>query len=669
MKRRKIAELLFWLVCLNDALCNCWCLATTTEHSAGLTVNKFQSALHQQNTFTILSSIEERLRSLDNVYSMQLSQNLEVKLDQYNRKLENLDNKITRLEALVMLNLGKVSENISTKNFKDDLTKTDILRKLDSTYEGVTHRLNYIERKLEVNSELFQDKLEAMFKHLDKMDKDAIKRDSDLETEVSAAISGIKNLTTTYKILERKVMNVTEDDLAVAKHTLNLLTKYNMENRKSVNKLHDNIVGNLQYLDNRTSQQMKISDDTNTFLKQMKIELKEDFNSYANKVADMNSDMWKSTDTTEDDLKNIGVIVNSTKVELQNGVRSLMIQIGKLSHKDTALVSGVDYKDLDKKLTANIEKILTNQDVFLESCHRLQMDESQIESEISVMLNKLIDMLEKKLSTEAKDMKNFEKNLKSHDNRINRNMMQANQNIISLFEKSTVNAQLLTNEIRKVGTDINALFTFVQTTINDGSATTSVATTKVILDKLILLERTTRDIQYILYNEKPENVSNYQIHKEIQRLTKSLTTSIEKINNSSRDSQLCQNNVVKKLENIIHKRNDTVSSPQFLPTSTITPLQNHTIRESVAKIFGEKPKPKRKCKQNVRNLIDIRAGGDCEEQTKNPRRPARKRKMKYDIDIRTDLGSDNNGNDDEDEDYTDTTATTTEESTTTEITT
>ncbi|CAG9835337.1 unnamed protein product [Diabrotica balteata] len=658
MKRRKISELFFWLVCLNDVLFNCWCLATTTEHSASLAVNKFQSALHQQNTFTILSSIEERLRSLDNVYSMQLSQNLEIKLDQYNRKLENLDNKIMRLEALVMLNLGKVSENISTKNFKDDLTKTDILRKLDSTYEGVTHRLNYIERKLEVNSVLFQEKLEAMFNHLDKMDKDAIKRDSDLETEVSAAISGIKNLTTTYKILERKVMNVTEDELVVAKHTLNLLTKYNMENRKSMNKLHDNIVGNLQYLDNRTTQHLKISDDTNTFLKQMKIELKEDFNSYANKVADMNSDMWKNTDTTEDDLKNIGIVVNSTKVELQNGVRSLMIQIGKLSHKDAALVSGVDYKDLDKKLTANIEKILTNQDVFLESCHRLQMDESQIESEISVMLNKLIDMLEKKLSTEAKDMKNFEKNLKSHDNRINRNMMQANQNIISLFEKSTVNSQLLTNEIRKVGTDINALFTFVQTTINDGSATTSVATTKIILDKLILLERTTRDIQYILYNEKPENVSNYQIHKEIQRLTKSLTTSIEKINNSSRDSQLCQNNV---------KQNHTVRPPQLLPTSTINPLEDDSLRESIAKIFGEKPKPKRKCKQNVRNLIDIRAGTDCEEQTKNQRRPARKRKMKYDIDIRADVGSNNNGNDYEDEDYNDTTATTTEESTTTEI--
>lgn len=72
--------------------------------------------------------------------------------------------------------------------------------------------------------------------------------------------------------------------LQVSKHTFTLLTKYNADNRKSMNKLHDNIVGILQYSDNRTTQQMKITEDTNIILKQMKVELKEDFNSYANKV-------------------------------------------------------------------------------------------------------------------------------------------------------------------------------------------------------------------------------------------------------------------------------------------------------------------------------------------------------------------------------------------------
>lgn len=51
-----------------------------------------------------------------------------------------------------------------------------------------------------------------------------------------------------------------------------------------MNKLHDNIVGNLQYMDNKTSTHMKISQESTDILKQMKTELKEDFNNYANKV-------------------------------------------------------------------------------------------------------------------------------------------------------------------------------------------------------------------------------------------------------------------------------------------------------------------------------------------------------------------------------------------------
>lgn len=60
------------------------------------------------------------------------------------------------------------------------------------------------------------------------------------------------------------------------------------------------------------------------------------------------------------------------------------------------VLGSTQYEDLDKKMTDNFNKILMNQDVFMDSCHRLQMDEAQIETEISVMLEKLIDMLEKK---------------------------------------------------------------------------------------------------------------------------------------------------------------------------------------------------------------------------------------------------------------------------------
>ncbi|CAG9863375.1 unnamed protein product [Phyllotreta striolata] len=653
MTGRKSAPLV--LACLYWTMVNeCLCDVATLAQNENSAVSKFRDALQQQNTITILASIEERLRNLDTMHSLQLSRTFETKLDQYNRKLENLDSKLMRLEALVMMNLGKISENISTKNFKDDIAKTDTSRKLDSIYESITNRLNYVERKLDVDNAKIQEKFEKTFLHLDRIEKGTSKRDSDLETELSTVIKTLENLKKTNRITEEKFLNVSAENKNVSKHTLSLLVKYNSDARKFANKLHDNIVNSLQYIDNRTAKHMQISDETNVVLKQMKIDLKDDFNSYANKVADMNSDMWKNTDTTEDDLKSISFMVNNTQIELQNGVRSLMIQIGKISQKSDDAEAETNHKELEDIMTANFDKVLTNQEVFLESCHRLQMDESQIESEISVMLNKLIDMLEKKLvnvtnkskrtdslfsvrlANEVKDIKNFEKNLKNHDNRINRNLFQANQNIISLSEKSTMITQMITSEIRKIGTDLNALFSFVQSTTNEGSSAVS---SKVILDKLNNIDKHSRNLEKAFH--KPDNVSNHQLHIEIQKLSKSLTTILDRIQNYTRD-------INTNIQHLLLFDNTTTTTD-----TKHRPEINETIREAINQVFSSNfTTTKKKCPPNYRGLIDIRADlHDCEEATAKkpkPTRKSRRRKLKYDIDVRSDINSRMGGDDDDD---------------------
>ena len=58
-----------------------------------------------------------------------------------------------------MLNLDKISENISTKNFKDDIARTNLAKKVDAVYEGISHRLNYMDRKLETSSGKLQARL------------------------------------------------------------------------------------------------------------------------------------------------------------------------------------------------------------------------------------------------------------------------------------------------------------------------------------------------------------------------------------------------------------------------------------------------------------------------------------------------------------------------------
>lgn len=58
----------------------------------------------------------------------------------------------------------------------------------------------------------------------------------------------------------------------------------NVDSRKSMNLLHDNIIETLKYMNNKTFRHFKILEDNNVILKSMKTELKEDFNDYANKV-------------------------------------------------------------------------------------------------------------------------------------------------------------------------------------------------------------------------------------------------------------------------------------------------------------------------------------------------------------------------------------------------
>lgn len=57
----------------------------------------------------------------------------------------------------------------------------------------------------------------------------------------------------------------------------------------------------------------------------------------------MNSDIWKNSDTTEDDLQTIAIVVNSTRTELQNGIRSLTVQIGKLENKENDIPTPSKY--------------------------------------------------------------------------------------------------------------------------------------------------------------------------------------------------------------------------------------------------------------------------------------------------------------------------------------
>lgn len=103
----------------------------------------------------ILLSMDERLRHLEGSW-----------LETFSRKLENLDGKLNRMETLLGIQMDKISENISAKNFKDDVAKTNLFKRIDVLYEGLLHRLAYFESKVDVTLAKVQVKTAATSKHL-----------------------------------------------------------------------------------------------------------------------------------------------------------------------------------------------------------------------------------------------------------------------------------------------------------------------------------------------------------------------------------------------------------------------------------------------------------------------------------------------------------------------
>ncbi|KAJ8916252.1 hypothetical protein NQ315_016392 [Exocentrus adspersus] len=625
--RKWRALLLHCVVVLLGCTCCAWGAATQNNAAAAAATGRFQAALQQQNYFTVLTSIEERLRNLDQVYSMQLAQTLEAKLEQYSRRLEALDTKMTRLEALVMLNLDKISENISTKNFKDDMAKTNLLRKMDSVYEGIGHRLAYAERKHDANIAKIQTKVDATLTRLDKMEENMATRDSDIETEISDAIFAIDDLKTTCTTTGEKLYNITTANLNVTKDSYKSMQAMNVDSRKSMNVLHDNIIETLQYMNNKTSRHFRAVEDNNAMLKTMKTELKEDFNDYANKVADMSSYIFKNSDATASGLKRLETVANNTKTEVQNGVRSLMLQIGKLSSKENDVTPGdSSLEELNQNLKKNFQRILTNQDVFLESCHRLQMDESQIETEISAMLEKLIDMLEKKMaSDDVRDLKNLEKALKTHDSRIVRNMYQINNNVISLFEKSTTNNDALSDRIKKIDKDLEA---FVQSIANVDSPSFSI-NSKVLYDKLDRLEKIISNITCNV----TRLVSNATLPKVDEKLITEIQTFFSKALQTMVNETTFDRIISKHLQCNCRNENNI----------------DDGTRKAIQDVFGSSPflaksspvmeatnASKRKCKQSFLSLVNVRSKvPDCEESVVKKKKKGKKGKKKqFLLDVR-----------------------------------
>ncbi|CAH0556447.1 unnamed protein product [Brassicogethes aeneus] len=496
-----------------------------------------------------------------------------------------------------------------------------------------------------------QGKLEVALSRLEKMETLMTNKDAEMAADISEALVAVDNFRSSQDLTEEVITEFKKISAG-----LNLDAKFfSLENQ--LTRLGDVVLKTDKDLDDKLNYTKTLFVENKNELVLMKKEIKDDLNNYAVKVSELGTFKGKSESGIPKQLNTITKMLNWTQTNMQNGMRSLMVQVGKLGKISTNIS-----ENFTEELENNIQKVLSNQEIFLESCHRVQMDEAQIESEISTTLEKLIDMLSKKQDLELKEIKNIEKIIKNHDSKIYKALNIANNNILTLFDANGKQTEKVTNELQKICHDIDALFTVIKDSMHSISKRNETYI-NVLLAELGLIKTRLNYIQYESFPDLSPDLNDIKqmlnsiknsthYNEDIQQIIKTLNNIEISVNNSFKIvNEKNLHEIKDSLATILYtylKKNQTeqldeeninTTTENLILENTTLKLSNEDIEQrekSILDIFGVFIKkdnnapnitfnnsdsivvtePNKKCRINILGLIDVRnRGTDCDETT------------------------------------------------------
>ncbi|XP_022902244.1 putative leucine-rich repeat-containing protein DDB_G0290503 [Onthophagus taurus] len=357
---------------------------------------KFQNSLNQQNLQTLLTSIEERLRNLDSVYSTQYSPSVEGRLAHFGRKLEGIEAKITRLETILSNEMEKLLETINGRRFKDDIANDHVIRKIDNAYERLSHRMVYNEGKIDMSEKKLENKLNTILSKLDKLEDNLMVRESDMQEELSEVFTSIEEVKTQSDNVLEKLENVTRS--------------FSKNSARS------------------------FDENTEDFGKDIKKQLE----IITEKMVNFHEYSWGTHSRIENYVRSIGLVTNQSRYEVQSGLRALTIEVGRMAgnhHLVDNSKGREKLEELEKKMDNNFNSVMSAQNTFLESCYRVQKDEAQLESKIGEVLEKLLETFSEKTVVEPKDVRRIEQILKNHDQYMRKSTVDTIKTVASLLQK------------------------------------------------------------------------------------------------------------------------------------------------------------------------------------------------------------------------------------------
>ncbi|XP_069674237.1 putative leucine-rich repeat-containing protein DDB_G0290503 isoform X3 [Periplaneta americana] len=372
--------------------------------------------------------------------------------------METMESRLGRLETLLELRLDKLSESMSARQLKDELSKDQINRKLDSTYERINHRLGYLEARLDVGISKLQSTIEGNEGRMERLESTAAGRQSEVESELADIGSGIheikKQLTTFETQQNRSLVAIMENGKHVANEMDNLTTlvedlQVEFNKTRAGSELND---------EERTDHQEILKQHMNLVIDKITSGIDRHANNFITKANNMYNDMWRRTQLLEGLVKDSMSLSNATRRELQEGIRSIALQMGRrgLFQSDRDRQEGtVDIaldtmglvqrrlSELGRKFDSNFQMLMLAQNLFLESCHRIQLDEPQLETKITKVLERILGAITNRSMNTDHEIQELQELLKSHTTHLTQGLEQTTKSVFQASEQSNEDSKLL----------------------------------------------------------------------------------------------------------------------------------------------------------------------------------------------------------------------------------
>nr|CAD7395662.1 unnamed protein product [Timema cristinae] len=402
-----------------------------------------------QSIQVVLMNIDERLRTLENLYSPRYTTHWEISLEQQARHLDMIESRLGHFEVLLELRLDKLTETIGARKLEEELSMDQMNHKVDITYERLSHQLGYIEARLDIGISKIQSSMEASVSQMEKIEAAYTGRQEDIETafmDTNSEVADLKKNLYMFQEVYNKTMQSTSLLCDQVKGPINQLTE-------SVNKLDQDVNQFLipwqQYRSEEKSRNELTRDNLLTTV----------ISNITTKVNNISSEMLQRTHILESLSKDSMSLCNATRREVQDGFRSLIVQLGRrglfqsdhdnhytsleLSMEALADLIQRRFSDLGRKHESSFQMLIMTQNLFLESCHRIQQDEPQLENKLTLVLEKILDTITNSCTTAEEGIGELHELIKSHNSHVIRTVTHATNTVLQASEQSNADTKHL----------------------------------------------------------------------------------------------------------------------------------------------------------------------------------------------------------------------------------